>query len=286
VKPDSELCLKVATQLAALGGHTRIVNIWCPDDPMNTQGAQPGEKFIDLVTTAANGTVIALEHTTIESYSEQLHEARQIEALLLPLEDQLKGRLPSDRTYRLAVGVGAVADPTLDPSQVQSGLTPWIVETAPTLPAGSPQLAPRHQADGQPPLVPVEVVLSAWPPSTTGNGGQLRIWRFGDSDASSMLERRIARLRVALTKKLPKLLAHAPARTVLVLEDVDHAMSNVSDVWVALRRAADGVALSDTIVVVETAVAPHTGTIVYDAGRWLPDFSTHRFELPLLSTER
>jgi hypothetical protein len=251
---------------------------------MNTRGAQPGEEFIDLVTTAADGTVIALEHTTIESYGQQLHEARQIEALLLPLEAQLKGNLPSDRAYRLAVGIGAVADATLVPSEVQSGLAPWIVETAPRLPAGSPEVAPRHQAHGRPPLVPVEVTLSAWPPSAVEAGGQLTIWRFGENDAAAMLERRAARLRIALTRKLPKLLAHAPAQTVLVLEDVDLAMSNISDVWVALRRAAEGLALSDTIVMIETTVSP-LGTVLYESSRWLPDFSTHRFRLPSTDAE-
>ncbi len=107
MKPDSELCLRVAAQLAIRGGHGPVVEFSCPDDPANTRTARPGEKFIDLIATADDGTVLALEHTTIESYGQQLHEARQIEALLVPLEVLLAGRLPSDRSYRLAVGIGA-----------------------------------------------------------------------------------------------------------------------------------------------------------------------------------
>ena len=282
MKWDSELCLRIAKRLADLDGRGAIVDFSCPDDPENTKSAQPGEQFIDLIATAADGAVIALEHTTIESFEYQLHEARQLEALLLPLENQFDGQLPTDRTYRLAVGIGAVADPTLDPTEVQAGLIPWIVATAPTLPAGDPGVAPHHQAHGRPPLLPVDVVLSAWPPTTAHGGGQLTVWRFGDSDASTMLDRRVARLRTAMSRKLPKLLAHDRSHTVLVLEDVDLSMSNISDVWTALQRAAEGVQLCQTIVVVETAVAPPTGTVVYDAHRWLPDFDNRRFPLPAI----
>ncbi len=178
-----------------------------------------------------------------------------------------------------------VADPALDADAVQAALVPWILETAPTLPRGSPSVAPRHQAQGEPPHLPVAVTISAWPPLTDGDAGRLRVLRFGDSDTTMMLERRVSRLRIALTTKLPKLLKHKPARTVLVLEDVDLAMSNVSDVWVALQRAALDFELCDTIVVADTAIAPFTGTVVYDEGRWLPDFSNHRFALPATDSE-
>jgi hypothetical protein len=142
MKPDSELCLRVATRLADIDDSGAIVDFWCPDDPKNTKRARPGEQFIDLIATTADGTVIALEHTTIESFEYQLHETRQLEALLLPLEDQLAGRLPTDRTYRLAVGIGAVADRTLDPMEVQAGLIPWIVATAPAT------VGPRGRTSG------------------------------------------------------------------------------------------------------------------------------------------
>ena len=285
MKPDSEICLRVAIHLAQLADHGSIKDSWCPDDPEHTREAQSGEQFIDLIAIAADDTMIALEHTTIESYTRQLHDFRQIESLLRPLEGQLVGQLPTDRTYVLAVGMGAVADKTLDPTEVQSSVAAWIIATAPTLPAGSPQSAPLHQAYGEPPTVPVEIVLSARAPyGPSGEDGRLLINRFGDSDAATMMNLRVERLRVALRMKLPKLLARAPARTVLVLEDPDLAMSNIFDVWVALQRAAEGLALCDTIVVVETWTSPIIGTIVFDAGEWLEDLNSHSFPLPQLTT--
>jgi hypothetical protein len=39
------------------------------------------------------------------------------------------------------------------------------------------------------------------------------------------------------------------------------------------------------IVVIETAVAPHSVTVVYESRQWLPDFIAHRFRLPSTDAE-
>ena len=103
------------------------------------------------------------EHTKIESYAGQLTDAEQMERHLIPLEAELAGLLPQDRTYRLAVGLGFVADKMLEPDLVRAALRPWIIEKAPTLIAGTPASAPRHQVIGRQDELPVEVTLSAWP---------------------------------------------------------------------------------------------------------------------------
>ena len=165
---------------------------------------------------------------------------------------------------------------------MQSSVAAWVETTAPALPAGRPQVAPGHFATAEPPEVEVAVSLYAWPAKQPPGGGHLSVMRFGD-DLDTMMRHRVARLQWALTGKLPKLLEHADSRTVLVLEDADLAMSNISDVWVALQAASDGLILCETIVVAESevlGVPAHSAVIVLDDGEWLGDFNKNRFALP------
>ncbi len=201
-----------------------------------------------------------------------------MERLLLPLEYELVGLLPTDRTYRLAAGLGAVADKLLKPDLVRAALRPWIIVKARSLIAGTPASAPRHQVIGTLDELPVEVTLSAWHPGH--RGGQLLVLRSRPGDADQMMDLRVERVGKALRTKLPKLLDQAPARTVLVLEDPDMATSNMSEVWIALRRAARGLPLCDTIVIVETWLPEPSAVVVYDDGTWLEDFNQHRIALP------
>jgi hypothetical protein len=282
MKHDSVLCLRVAIHLADITGRGPLVEPYVADAPERTIGAPQGQKFVDLIAPTSDGGAIALEHTIIESYEAQLADFRQIEAILLPLEEQLAGRLPTDRTYHLAVGVGAVRDSALVPAEVQAAVAAWIAETAPSLPAGEPRVAPRHLAHGELPTVPVQVSLYAWPPAgLSGVGGQLKLRGFV-GDAETMAAMRVARLARALKDKLPKLLAQAPSQTVLVLEDQDVATSNISDVFLALQTAAEGLKLCDVIVVVETWLPESIGFVVYSNGIWFEDFNSRQFPLPVV----
>lgn len=62
------------------------------DSATRTAGAPAGTKFVDLTAVSDDGATMVVEHTMIESYEQQLHEARQIE-VLLPLEDRFAGEL-------------------------------------------------------------------------------------------------------------------------------------------------------------------------------------------------
>ena len=278
MKPDSDLCLRVATYLATAKGFGPLEAPFAADDDDLTRRAPQGQKFVDLIAPTADGGRFAIEHTKIESYAGQLTDAEQMERHLIPLEAELAGLLPQDRTYRLAVGLGFVADKMLEPDLVRAALRPWIIEKAPTLLAGTPASAPRHQVIGRQDELPVEVTLSAWPPGD--RGGALLVLRSVPGDAGKMMEMRVARVGKALRTKLPKLLEQDPARTVLVLEDPDMATSHMSEVGIALRRAARDLQLCDTIVVVETWLREPSAVVVYDDGTWLDDFNQHRFALP------
>ena len=274
LKADSSQCLKVACLLARIDGRGEITSCWCPDD-----FPQRNVQTIDLEATAADGTTIALEHTKIESYEDQFHEAEQVEILLRPLIETFAGRLPSDRRYCLDVAPGAVADRSLDPDLVLRSVGGWVATHAETLPPGSPDVAPRHFLSGGPPDLPIQVVLSAWRPQPpAGPGGSLTVGGLmGDPEVMEL--RRVLRLQRALSKKLPKLMAHPASHRVLVLEDLDMATSNISDVWVALQAAAGDMTLCDRIVVVETWLESPPVTVVYEDGTWLPDFQQNCYAL-------
>lgn len=55
----------------------------------------------------------------------------------------------------------------------------------------------------------------------------------------------------------------------LVLEDVDVATSNLSEIRRALRIAASARQLCDTIVVAETGGGAASAVVVYDNGSWV-----------------
>ncbi|WP_040491062.1 hypothetical protein [Ilumatobacter nonamiensis] len=278
LKADSQLCLRVAEALAIRDGLAPLSNWDDPDDPLNTAGAPQGQKFIDLVATCADGCMLALEHTTIESYEQQLHEHRQIEKLLTPLTGQLAGELPHDRSYNLLIGIGAVADESLEPDDVHRRVGEWVRHVAPDLLPGSAATAPNHFVEGGPPDLPFPIKLYAWPPKTSPGGGSLSIGvGISESDAEQAEARR-TRFERALRAKLPKLLEHASARTVLVLEDRDISMSNAWVAREAAREASVGLALSDVIVLVEPLGAA-SAVVLYEDRNWTEDLSARRLTL-------
>lgn len=281
LKPDSQLCLRVAEALAQRNGVAPLTDWDEPDNHANTAGAPQGKKFIDLVARCADGSKLALEHTIIESYELQLHEHRQIEQLLSPLTEQLAGELPHDRSYNLSIGIGAAADESLEPDDVHRRVSEWVRRIAPDLPLGNPMTAPNHFIEGGPPDLPFPVKLYAWPPKICRGGGGLSIGiGISESDAEHAEARR-ARFERALSAKLPKLLEHAPAQTVLVLEDRDISMSNAWVAREAAQTASVGLDLSDAIVLVEPTGL--SAVVLYEDGKWANDLAEARIVLGLRS---
>jgi len=64
------------------------------------------EQAVDMLLKWSSGE-IALEHTRIESYPQQIEDWSQIRKLLRPLEAMLAGKLPDPGHYELSVDVGA-----------------------------------------------------------------------------------------------------------------------------------------------------------------------------------
>ena len=269
MKPDSLICLRVARQLSVRGGHGELASHIIEDSPERTAGAPEGTKFVDLSTVSEDGLEMALEHTIIESYELQLHEARQIESLLLPLEDRLADELPAGSCFQLAVGHGAVFDRDLDRDDVLRSVESWVRSAAPTLKDGSPSTAPAHFVSAGPPDIAVELTLYRWSTDTPARESRLQVIRSRADDVEVQFDRRVRRLERALDDKLVKFERYEASKSVLVLEDRDVATSNLHEVVSALKVAATGRMMCDTIVLAETGVGADSATIVFNDGEWL-----------------
>jgi hypothetical protein len=202
LKADSEMCLRIARRLSVRGGHGQLTSHDVADSPQRTAGAPRSTKFVDLSTVSEDDWRMALEHTTIESYELQLHEARQIESLLLPLEDRLAGQLPDGSRFELMVGYGAVFDRDLEADAVLTSVEAWVRAVAPTLENRSGLTTPHHFARAEPPEVAVAVALYRWPSDAPALARRLRIRRSQAADRDAQFERRVRRLRRALDEKL------------------------------------------------------------------------------------
>ena len=269
MKADSEMCLRVARHLSARSGHGEVVCHIIEDAPERTVGSPPGAKFVDLSTVSADESGMALEHTIIESYAQQLHEARQIEALLRPLEERLAGQLPDGSYFELMVGYGAVFDPTLDADVVLASVEPWVRAVAPTLKNGSGWTAPHHYESSGPPETAVELSLYRWATDAPEKMRRLYVGRSQADDREAQYQRRVQRLAKALDDKLLKFERYSGLRSVLVLEDVDISTPNLPEVVSALKVAATGRTLCDTIVVAQTGFGADTATVVFEGGTWV-----------------
>jgi hypothetical protein len=177
--------------------------------------------------------VYALEHTIVDPYPDKRGDDQQFLEVMGELEASLSGQglLRSDGWYHLAVESHAFRGKRRSEiPAIREAIRTWVIANARRFdPPGSRQ---TQQVTASPPAVPVRVQLqcTVWPRL----GDTLRIGRFAPAD---LPQQRRERIRAALTKKGPKLHAEhrAKARTVLILEDADIALSNPIEIGAAVH---------------------------------------------------
>jgi hypothetical protein len=178
-------------------------------------------------------TVYALEHTLIDPYPDKRRDDQQFLEVMGELESSLSrnARLRSDGSYHLYVESHAFRGRRRSEIPlIREGFRAWVIANGRSLDPAAIGLTQELSAG--PPLVPVRVRLqfTRWP----AWGGALLTGRMAPYDLPG--ERR-ERIRTALTKKGPKLHAEhtAGARTGLILEADDSALSNPIDIGAALH---------------------------------------------------
>jgi hypothetical protein len=213
------------------------------------------------------GQCIVLEHTEIEAFSGQIRMDRQFEDLIAPVIKELSGKLPGPAVYSLVFPIDAQLG--LGREETRGALRAcieWVRENAQGLHDQDPLLPSRHQRPfgvktanrGRPPGFPFDVTLQRqmhWRLADRFHG-RLQVMRVAPPNVAQL---RVARLEQALNRKCPKLALckAAGARTVLVLEDSDVALSNHVLIGHGLAGLlAQRTDLPDDIYLVETAATP------------------------------
>ncbi|MDE0001994.1 MAG: hypothetical protein OXQ29_04820 [Rhodospirillaceae bacterium] len=227
-------------------------------------GGGPGAGRVDICAQLGRDRY-ALEHTRIEPFEAAVTIGIKLCEFVRPIKDHCSGVLPGPAIYHLALPqdlkLGGKSRKQIATIQkAQKALIDWISAEAPRLydrAATSGQLQPRASTEGEfPGLLPYRVALSCiltGPPSDT-EPGMFGPVRGADDDLE---QQRIRRLRRALLEKCPKLQRCKAfgARTVLVLECGDPALSDSNSIREALNLAAEErVDMPDEIYLVKTVV--------------------------------
>lgn len=203
------------------------------------------------VRCTIGGLQYALEHTTIDPYPDRRLDDQQFLQALSPLETLIgSSELPPARHYHLLVDV--LAFRRLSQKQrlaVSDALAQWIKASASKL--RPPEGVRADVLRAYPPDVPVSVMLQCW--RQPESSSSLTVGRLAPEDRELELMRR-NRVRALLDKKGPKLQVEhdAGARTILIVEDDDIALSNKSLIEAAIREEISRTSYSiDEIYLVE-----------------------------------
>lgn len=210
------------------------------------------KKAIDMLCYGKD-TEIVIEHTRIESFSDQIVNGIRMVKLLKPLENLLTNKLPMPGHYELSMKSNEISG-IRNENKIRLALIKWIKEKAPLLEIGSPTTAPRHFIREITHEIPFEVSLYRWP----GLDGRFLFSQFIPDD---LKERRKERLHKAIEEKCPKL-SCAKQRdnviSVLVLESNDIALGNHVDIGFTVieeiyLKEKD---IPDEIYLIETEIDP------------------------------
>ena len=207
----------------------------------------------------------ALEHTLIEPFWLAIRSGKFFSNLVRPLERELSEALPGPAEFQLQFPQDPTEGlPRRRLAKARAGLAAWISREAPALYARALELSdstlssPRFRARviavpaGLP--YPVTLACRVLPSRCPSPLQGLRCVRVAAGNAQ-LEAQRAERLRKALSDKCPKLkrCRDRGARSVLVLQSDDVALTNSGGVFDALVHASAGRAdLPDEIYLVET----------------------------------
>jgi hypothetical protein len=196
---------------------------------------------IDL-TCRLNGRTLAIEHTGIEPFSNQIEMSVHSKAFFDPVRDDLSGILPRTETYELLVPADATRGlKRHEIPLIQKALVNWIMGVAPTLPISPLGHYQGNQNKVRPPGVPFTASLYRFD-HVIGSAGRLVV--IGIVSGEDLPRERRDRLEKACTKKFPNLVRwkrdYGANRTILLLEDVDFQLTNAVLVAHAIRDITTG----------------------------------------------
>ncbi len=257
--PDKQLCIAVAEWLSDLRSGSGLQLVCFPDDVDSTQPT------VDAIFKDDIGRIV-LEHTQVESFTEQISDEKLVESVF-PSFEMIANIEPGVRLLiALAPGACAGIKPQKQ-DRVRQEIRVWLESNYQSIAdsaRGAEQMKGIHVA---PPITPIALSLFRLLDGSHGKDGIIPVIRILPAGFDHARE---LRLRTAFKGKLPKLTqCTGPGDcSVLVLETMDLALGNVVLLVAAARRCSSDMTLSDKIVVVDTC-GEMWGHIVYSAGEWL-----------------
>jgi hypothetical protein len=164
------------------------------------------------------------EHTVVEAFDGQLRMDEQFSKFIGPVEAALDYQLPKNAYFSLWFSIDPASG--MKPkavSQLQAEIIAWVKITANELVAEAAQTPRRSRRSPRRTMPGSNVALELHEDLLACMGGRLMAGRVAPRKYDEL---RIARVKQAVDRKLPKLADCRPASTVLVLENRDGALSN------------------------------------------------------------
>jgi hypothetical protein len=207
------------------------------------------------------GRAIAIEHTLVEPFPGAIQTGKEFVELTAEIEAELKGKLPKPGTYVLLFPVHPTAGHhRRTHASLRAKIVEWVLAAAGELHAECPERRGRdarpHGFDGRRSVEsktsPHTLSLRVHWSESGRHDGALFLARAAGEDIE---EQRLARMRTALAKKLPKLreCREMGDTTFLILEWLDIALSNQVVIATSLESALseradwpDHILLADT----------------------------------------
>lgn len=215
---ERRACDAVARCLECIAGYKRV-GAHCPED------LAKGQSAIDYAFNLA-GFPYAFEHTVVEAFDGQLRTNEHFGKFVEPIEAALDRQMPSSGYFILLFPINPSNG--MKPKAIarkQADIVAWAKTAATELVEEATQLSKR-QLWRSPPSSDMpnnDVTLSFLENISGDMGGRLLAQRKAPKNYEQL---RISRVLQVVDDKLPKLAKCKPARTVLVLENRDIALSN------------------------------------------------------------
>jgi hypothetical protein len=254
VDNERKACDAIVRALEARAGKARS-NPYSPED----KGLEPPVEYAFELGTQP----YVVEHTVVEAFEGQIDSNVDFERFVTPITDKLDGYLPKPGFYTVAFAINPTKD--MKPKAIamlQGELVAWISSTAAELHAEFPQAQPKERSirgdrnSRGVSIGGVDITLTrevGWF-ITEHAEGRLLPTRVAPKNYEGL---RLDRVRTALERKLPKLKKWKDkgARSILVLENRDMALSNHVVILEAAEKALSGRSdVPDEIWLVDTAI--------------------------------
>lgn len=260
---DQRVCLAAAFFIAERTGADRSA-IQVVQIPEDEEGA-PGQK-VELICSIG-GEEVALEHTQVESFEQQIQDGHHINDFIRNVTGRLTKGLPAG-TFTLGVATDAMNGLTgTKGDEAAAELAAWIDENVQAIVNGYDYEDPTSHSR------PIEAGIEGriW----FRPGEAPRTLQFARATPDPLEEKRVERIKKAYDTKLPKLSAESEKgrSRCLVLENCDNSLGNSM-----LIRSAALIAAKDYhdtqpewLMLVETDIKPAEWLVLASNGEW-PEF--------------